>query len=305
MPQNIDFGLYIRMRDDYPSILQLAQEAERQGFRLAYANDHFLNLRDEQGEILEAWTLMTAIGVQTGLRISHTVICNSFRNPAMLAKMASTLDVITDGRFELGIGAGWHEREYLAYGYPFPKPLVRVEQLKEAVQIIKKLWTEPETTFRGKHYTLDKCINNPKPVQKPHPPLMIGGSKDKLLRVAAEFADEINLPTSLERIKERIQYVYKQCDSIGRDPKTLRFSWFPRLVLAKDEMELEQLIERYQPKDRTREEFFATALVGTPEIVLERIQEFIELGISRFAIIMQAPTPDRLQLFSNTIMSQF
>lgn len=292
------------MRDDYPSILKLAQEAERHGFSIVYVNDHFLNLRDESKEILEAWTLMTAVGVQINLRISHTVICNSFRNPAMLAKMASTLDTITDGRYELGIGAGWHEREYHAYGYEFSRALLRIFQLKEALQIIKQLWTEPETTFKGRFYTLEKCINTPKPVQKPHPPIMVGGTGDKILGVAAELADEVNIPT-LEKAEERIHFVRNYCDSIGRNPKELRVSLFPRLVFAKDENELELLIERYQPKDQSREQFEEATLVGTPETVLNRIQRYVDLGVSRFALIMSNPTPERLELFSNQVMSQF
>lgn len=304
MTRQIEFGLYIRMRDDYPSILQLAQEAERHGFSIVYVNDHLLNLRDETKEILEAWTLMTAVGVQTDLRISHTVICNSFRNPAMLAKMTSTLDHITDGRFELGIGAGWHEREYQAYGYEFPRASIRINQLKEALQIIKQLWTEHETTFKGQYFKLEKGINIPKPVQKPHPPIMVGGTRDKILGVAAELADEVNIPT-LEKVDERIHFVHNFCDKIGRDPKELRVSLFPRLVFAKDENELELLIERYQPKDQSREEFEEVTLVGTPETVLDRIQGYIDIGVTRFALIMSNPTPERLELFSNRVMSQF
>ncbi|MFX0197268.1 MAG: LLM class flavin-dependent oxidoreductase [Candidatus Hodarchaeota archaeon] len=305
MNRQIDFGLYIRMRDDYPSILKLAHDAEQHGFSIVYVNDHFLNLRDETMETLEAWTLMTAIGVQTDLRISHTVICNSFRNPALLAKMASTMDVITNGRFELGIGAGWHEREYHAYGFTFYKALIRINQLKEALQIIKQLWTEPETTFKGQYYTLEKCINMPKPVQKPHPPIMVGGEGDKILGVAAELADEANIPISLEKVEERVQFIRNYCETIGRDPKELRLSLFPRLVLAKDETELEPLIERYRPKDQSREEFLAAALVGTPEMVLARVQAYVELGISRFILIMYDPVPERLELFSSRVMSQF
>ncbi len=305
MKQHVDFGVYIRMRNDYPSILKLAQDVERHGFPIVYVNDHLLNLRDESKEILEAWTLMTAIGVKTELRISHTVICNSFRNPALLAKMAATLDVITTGRFELGIGAGWHKREYQAFGYDFPKPLIRIQQLKEALQIIKKLWTEPETTFSGKYYAIEKCISMPKPFQKPHPPIMVGGSGDELLKVAAELVDEINLAVPLKKVKERIQFVKKYCDRIGKDSKKLRFSIFPRLVFAKDENELETLLKNVQPKGQSREDFLASALVGTPETIVDRVYEYVDLGISRFTLIMYDPIPERLELFSNTVMSQF
>ncbi len=302
---NIEFGLFLRMRDDYPSILKLAQEADKRGFTIGYVNDHLLNLRDETLEFLEAWTVMTAIGVQTNLRVSHTVICNSFRNPALLAKMGATLDVITKGRFELGIGAGWHDREYQAYGFDFPKPAVRVQQLAEALQIIRQLWMEGETTFQGKYYTLDKCINLPKPIQKPHPPIMVGGKGDMLLKATVEYVDEYNLPSSHETLTERIQYIHNCCDKIGRNPKELRFSLFPRLVLATDETELEQLINQYKPNDRSRKEFLATALVGTPDMVIDQVQKYVDIGVTRFALLMQKPVPERLELFANTVMKEF
>lgn len=308
MDRPVEFGLYVRMGGGFPSILKLAQDAEQNGFPIVYVNDHLLNLRDERKELLEAWTLVTAIGVKTGLRVSHTVICNSYRNPGLLAKMASTLDVITDGRFELGIGAGWNRREYRAYGYEFPKTSVRIQQLKEALQIIKKLWTEQETTFRGKFYSLERCINTPKPVQKPHPPIMVGGRGDSLLKVAAELADVINLNVPLDKVQERIRFVRNYCDTIGHDPKELCFSIFTNLVLAKDENELEPLLERMlrgNPFHKSREELEASSIIGTPETVLDRIQECLDLGISRFALIMYDPVPERLKLFSDAVMSQF
>lgn len=307
MNRPVEFGLYLRMYDDYLSILNLAHEAERQGFPIGYLNDHLLFTQDDQKNFLENWTVLTAIGSQTtDLRLSHIVLCNSFRNPALLAKMATTLDIITNGRFELGIGAGWHAREYQAFGYEFPKPSVRIEQLSETLQIIKKLFTEPETTFNGKYYTLDRCINLPKPVQKPHPPIMVGGEGDRLLKVAAEFADEINIPSpSLEKVRDRIRFVCNYCETIGRDPQELRFSIFTQMVLLRDENELEPILEKVRPKIQSREDFLASALVGTPETILDQIHEYIELGVSRFALIVYDPIPERLQIVSKMAKNQF
>ena len=251
---------------------------------------------------------MTAIAVQTNIRVSQTVLCNSYRNPALLAKMASTLDVITNGRFELGIGAGWFEREYHAYSYEFPSASIRIEQLKEALQIIKQLWTQSETTFRGKYYTLKNCINHPKPIQKPHPPIMVGGGGDKVLKVAVELADEINIMTSLEKgiedVNERIQFIYNYCDEIGRDSNEIKLSIFPRVVIGTNEAELDSLIKRFQPKNMSREDFLAAALIGTPEMIINQIHEYIDIGISRFALIISDPVPDRMSLFANTVMRQ-
>ena len=219
--------------------------------------------------------------------------------------MGSTLDIITGGRYELGIGAGWRKREYEAYGYEFPKYSVRISQLKETLQIIKRLWTEPETTFRGKYYLLKNCVNMPKPIQKPHPPIMVGGAGDRLLEVGAENADEINLLVPFGKVQERIRFVHTYCDKIGRNQKELRFSVTQTLVLAKNKNELEALVEKTQPKDQTRQQFLESALVGTAETIQDQIQGYVHLGISRFILIMQDPVPERIKLFSEAVMTHF
>ena len=156
--------------------------AERNGFDSVYAYDHFIpHYRyPSAGSFFECFTLLSAISLYTKmLKIGQIVTCNSYRNPALLAKMVATLDIITNGRTELGIGAGWYQEEYKAYGYTYFSDIIRILQLEESIQIIKKLWTQEIANFRGKYYSVNRAICFPKPVQKPHPTIMVGGAGEK------------------------------------------------------------------------------------------------------------------------------
>ena len=135
------------------------------------------------------------LAVTNRVKVGQVVTCNSYRNPALLAKMISTLDVISNGRAELGMGAGWHKEEYIQYGYDFPPALIRIGQLDESISVIKSMWTQKRATFRGKYYSVNDAICNPKPIQKPHPVIMVGGEGERyLLKVVAKHADRYNHP---------------------------------------------------------------------------------------------------------------
>ena len=185
----------------YPAILERAKLADRLGYHSLWVVDHMWARGIPDMDHLEAWTLMTALAVSTErLRIGTLVLCNSYRNPALLAKMASTFDLVSNGRLEIGLGAGWMDEEYRGYGYPFPSIKVRIEQLDEGLVVMKKLFTESRATFEGKYYSLDDAANNPKPMQKPHPPILIGGAGEKLLlRVVAEHRPGITGGMSVHR----------------------------------------------------------------------------------------------------------
>ena len=178
--------------EQFELMIRIAQEVERMGFYSAFLYDHFHTYPTATTDsCFECYTGLAAIAMRTSkLRLGQLVTCTSYRNPALLAKMAAMLDVISKGRLEFGIGAGWYENEYTAYGYRFESPPVRIRQLREAVHIIKKMWTEEKATFHGKYFSVDAAINNPKPIQKPHPPIMIGGVGEKLmLKTVARLAD--------------------------------------------------------------------------------------------------------------------
>ena len=176
----LHFGIQIEPQFgfDYITIEKIALNAEKIGFDSIWSSDHlFLHDKAEEINCMEAWTLLSALASKTNkLRLGTLVTCNSYRYPSILAKIASTVDSISNGRLEFGIGAGWKEIEYKAYGIPFPSVKERFDRLEEALQIIKLLWTEPKVTFTGRYYSIKDAFSAPKPVQNPHPPIFIGGT---------------------------------------------------------------------------------------------------------------------------------
>ena len=205
----MSFGVFLPFHtfDGSFSLLRDAVlECERLGYDSVHLDDHLMY---GATPVLECWTKLSAFAaVTTKIRLGTTVLCSSFRNPALLAKMASTLDVVSNGRLDLGIGAGVQEDEHKAYGFAFPKPAERIERLKETAIILKKMWTEEKATYAGNHYRIADAFCVPKPVQKPHPPLTIGGAGEKLtLKVQAELADRVDwgyLPT-LEDYRRKLR----------------------------------------------------------------------------------------------------
>jgi F420-dependent oxidoreductase-like protein len=210
--------------------LDLARHAEEAGFESEWVFDHFHTVPDPMDEItFESFTTLTAIaGVTSRVRLGHMVICAGFRNPGLVAKLASTLDVATRGRFELGIGGGWKEDEWLAYGYGFPPIGDRLGALRDALEIITRMLAPGTATYQGKYASVRDAYNNPKGIQKPRPPIIVGGNgRDVTFRLAARFADELNLVyIGTETVAELIPIARQRCEEIGRDPATLRLSLY-------------------------------------------------------------------------------
>ncbi len=203
-------------------------ECERLGYHSVWLDDHLIF---GKRPLLECCTTLAALSsLTTRIRLGSMVLCSSFRNPALLAKMAATLDVISGGRLEFGIGAGVQKEEHIAYGIPFPEAKIRIKRLEEAVGIIKKMWTEEKASYKGKYYEITEAVCEPKPVQKPHPPITIGGGGENLtLKVTAQYADRYDfgyLP-SLELYKHKLEVLENHCSAVGRDPREIeRSCWF-------------------------------------------------------------------------------
>jgi F420-dependent oxidoreductase-like protein len=212
--------------------LELARDAEELGFESEWVFDHFHTTPDPEDEItFESFTTLASIAAATSrVRIGHMVICTGFRNPGLVAKLASTLDVASNGRFELGIGGGWKEEEWLAYGYGFPPVADRLGALGDALEIITRMFGPGRATYEGKYSRVAGAINMPKGIQKPRPPIIVGGNgKEVTFRLAARFADELNLVyTSLDHVAELIPIARSRCEEIGRDPASLRISFYCR-----------------------------------------------------------------------------
>jgi F420-dependent oxidoreductase-like protein len=212
--------------------LELARDAEALGFESEWVFDHFHTVPDVLDEItFESFTTLTAMaGVTSRVRLGHMVVCNGFRNPALVAKLASTLDVASAGRFELGIGAGWKEDEWLAYGYGFPSTHERLAALHDSLEVITRMLAPGRATYHGRHARVVDAVNVPKGIQQPRPPIIVGGNGQEVTwRLAARFADELNLVfVSPEKVVDDLPLIRSRCEEIGRDPATLKVSLYSR-----------------------------------------------------------------------------
>src|SRR5712692_958094 len=202
----IKFGLFLPT-DDFAKARAAAEWADGNGFYSVSINDHFFSpLGSPRVPQLECFSTLSAIAAVTKkVRLTPTVAATSFRSPPMLAKIASTLDHLSNGRLILSMGAGWQRSEYDAHGYPYPSNLERLEQLHDAIKLIKAMWTQDEPTYQGRYFSISKAYNNPRPVQKPHPPIMVGGSGKKLLQIAAAEAQIAKLITPIINGKDFVQ----------------------------------------------------------------------------------------------------
>jgi F420-dependent oxidoreductase-like protein len=290
----------------FSTIRERAQIADRLGYHSLWVVDHMWARGIPDMDHLESWTLMTALATATErLRIGTLVMCNSYRNPALLAKMASTLDVVSNGRLELGVGAGWMDEEYRGYGYPFPSIRVRIEQLDEGLAVMKKLFTEQRASFEGKYYSLDDAANNPKPVQRPHPPILIGGAGEKLmLRVVAEHADTWNCPNNAStELPHKIEVLKRHCDAIGRNFDDIEISEQAICVLGANEKD-------FKAKWATAKQLLGaifdlekTAFRGTPAEVAEQLIARRAEGVTFFTTLFSDfHDPETLQLFAEEVV---
>ena len=281
---------------DFPGYVELWQAAEALGFDWASAFDHFLPIQgDPEGPCFEGMTLLAAMAAQTTrLRCGMIVVGVTYRHPAVLANMAATIDHISGGRLEFGLGAAWYELEHDQYGIPFPPIGQRMDMLDEAAQIVRSLWTEQQTTFEGRHYQLREARCEPKPVQE-RLPLWVGGSGERrTLRIVAEHADGWNtMIVPEDEYRHKLDVLAKHCRDVGRDPGDIRKQLLFRAVLGEDEAEAEErLRERAAALGRDPEEVRQEAIVGTPELLAERLLAYAELGVGDF-LLMARPPSDR------------
>jgi F420-dependent oxidoreductase-like protein len=290
--------------EQFEIIVRTARDAEKLGYESIWLFDHFHTVPIVKNRsVFECWTTLSALAAKTDrVKLGQIVTCNSYRNPSLLAKHASILDVISGGRLVLGMGAGWYEHEYLGYGYDFPRAAERIGMLDEAVEIIKRMWTEPVVNFEGKYYKLQGAINYPKPVQKPRPPIVIGGGGEKLtLRVVAKHADIYNLNIGTpEYFERKVRILREHCASIKRDPNEIELSFHTDVIIGETEAEVRGLVQelideglnkKYRCKGiwdpMSKDEYLWGRIVGTPEQCAGQIKEFIKLGATHFVLFFR------------------
>jgi F420-dependent oxidoreductase-like protein len=270
--------------------------------------DHFHNVPKPAHEaVFECWTTIAAISQRTSrIRLGQMVGCNSYRNPGLLAKITSTVDVISGGRLDWGIGAGWYENEYKGYGYEFAKPSDRIGMLRETVEIVKSMWTQPETSYDGKFYKMSRAHCDPKPLQQPTPPVWIGGGGEQLtLRVVAEHADVSNFGSSLDEFIKKREILKGHCKTVGRDEDTIRKTISSEVFIRETEKEIEQAGSK-NPWGLAADQWREKALVGTPEQVSEKIQKYLDAGCTGFIPwCPDYPSTETIELFAKKVIPNF
>lgn len=320
---DLKFGIFLPTHD-FAAAKAAAQTAEQQGFYSVSINDHFfppMGPEQRKNPQLECYTTLSAIAAVTSkVRLAPMVTAMSFRNPALLAKMISTLDQISGGRFIAGLGSGWLRAEYDANGYPYPSNAQRLEQMAEGIRVMKAMWTQPEPSFSGRYFKIEKAYNFPQPVQKPHPPVMIGGGGSKLLKIAGEEADLVNVAAPITtgavdfaamlkfdkaELKRRIAMLHGYAKAAGRDPAAIGISAFVTVMPAADHAQAEAIAEGtaksmgFASPQAVRES--PMFLIGTPDELKREIRaRSAEMGISYFITVFMAE--EARELFARQVM---
>ena len=293
------------------SLKNLVTKAENLGFDSFWVMDHFHQISPvgkQEDPMLEGWTTISVLaGITSKIKLGTLVTGIIYRHPSVLAKMGATLDVLSKGRLFMGIGAAWNQEESLAYGIPFFPNKERLLRLEEAIQIIRKMWTEeePAATFNGKYYQIKNAYCNPKPIQKPSPPIMVGGSGERhTLKIVAKYADACNLFGSAETVKRKLSVLKEHCKSVGRDYDSILKTKLGFILIDNDKEMVEkrlQQISKVMPEDQLRE----FLIYGTPEDILKQIELLEEAGI-QYLIVDLEPyrEPEALEIFADSVIKK-
>jgi len=305
MSEQAQFGIFSPQAGmSFKALADRAAQAEKLGYHSLWLVDHFWNRGIPDADCLESTAVMSGIAARTEkLRIGTLVLCNSFRNPALLAKSLTTIDHVSNGRLEIGLGAGWMDEEYRGYGYDFPTMGTRLRQLEEGLHVMKLLFSEKQATFKGRYYSLDNAYNNPKPVQSPHPPITIGGSGEKvMLKIVAKHADRWNCPAGYKNFESKLGVLKDHCTAVGRDIKSINISEQLLVCIGADEAAVE---DKWKVASRLKP-FSITGIKGTPAQLIEQLKNRIKMGITTFTIFFSdfAP-PATLELFAKEVIPAF
>ncbi len=271
--------------------------------------DHFHTVPAPEIETtFECWTITATLSRDTSrVKIGQMVTCNGYRSPALYAKLASTVDVASHGRLYAGIGAGWYEHEWRAYGYGFPETRERLARLAEACEIIHRMWTEAYPVFQGRYYAIDRPINEPRGVQKPHLPLWIGGGGEKVtLKLVARWGDACNVGPDPETVRHKLAVLKQHCETLGRDYDTIIKSTGVTVHLVENMATAEQETARVRGS-QAYEEYARQTIVGTPDRVRERLEQYVDAGADYFIVTIPRNAYDQepQTRFAREVVPQF
>ena len=287
--------------------VEVAKLAEDLGLDSLWVYDHFHNVPVPAHETMfEAWTTLAAISQRTNrIKLGQMVGCAPYRSPSLLAKITSNIDVMSGGRLIWGISAGWYEHEFKGYGYDFPAAKVRIQMLRETVEIVKAMWSQPDVSYDGKHFQLDGAQCDPKPIQQPHPQILIGGGGEQLtLRVVARHADASNFGGKPHEWAAKAEVLKGHCADVGRDYDEIQKTWSPEIFIRETEAEVAAAGSRSFWAEPV-ESWTEGNLVGTPEQVAARIQAYVDLGCTGFyPWCSDYPETETVRLFAEKVVPQ-
>jgi F420-dependent oxidoreductase-like protein len=298
--------------EKYEAMSRAAKEAERVGFDSIWLYDHFHTVpRPTLETTFECWISTAALARDTSrIRIGQMVTCNGYRNPALLAKMASTVDVLSHGRLDFGIGAGWYEHEWRAYGYGFPDGPTRLKMLADALPIIRAMWTEDYATYEGKFHQVNGAINEPKGVQKPHIPIWVGGGGEKVtLKLAARYADYTNFGggTQTDDFRRKAGILRQHCDTVDRDYDSIvKSASLEAWVLGPDQVGRADQITASWRGQRSLEDYRRGAAVGSAQQVIDALGRLEDAGAQYFILYVPRVAYDLepMQRLAEEVMSK-
>src|SRR5258708_26210456 len=277
----------------YETMTNVAKAADETGYESVWMVDHFHTVPTPTQEVtFECWMSLAAIARDTKrVRVGQIVTCNSYRSPALLAKMASTLDILSHGRLNFGIGAGWYEHEYKAYGYPYPDAPERLRMLREALQVIHAMWSQEEAVFEGKYYQVRGAINQPKGVQKPHIPILIGGSGEKVtLKLVAQYGDACNVLGDLQTLQHKLEVLKEHCENVGRNFSDIHVTTGTYCSIADTDEQALALVP-----EASKHGLADPALVGSPATIRERIATLEASGVHELILDFPFPSAKNLE----------
>ncbi|MFQ5515069.1 MAG: LLM class F420-dependent oxidoreductase [Myxococcota bacterium] len=310
MAHPVRFGIQTGQQfASWPDIVRLWQCTEALGYDSAWMYDHFVAvMMDPYDSTLESWTCLAALaGVTERVSVGVLVTGNPYRHPAILAKMATTVDVISDGRLEFGIGTGWFEPEHRMFGIDFPSGRERCERLDEALCVIRALWTESEASFKGRHYRLDGAIHEPKPVQQPHPPIVVAGMGEKrLLPIVARHANHWTSFGSPAVYRRKLALLADLCAQEGRDVKEIEVSALVPAIVTDDLRAAAPLIKGYAAYQKINEEEARHwMLIGSAAALQDQVHAFVEVGVTHFILTLTPYNLEVLEDFATHVMPAF
>ena len=319
----VDFGVFVpqgwRMDlveiedpyEQYEAMTRVARVAEESGaYDSIWVYDHFHTVPTPEKETtFECWTISAGLARDTQrVKIGQMVTCNGYRNPALLAKISSTVDVMSNGRLLFGLGAGWYEHEWRAYGYGFPEVPERMRMFREACEIVHRMWTEDDVVFEGEFYQVDEPINEPKGVSNPHPQFWIGGSGEKVtLRLVARWADACNvIARDMDTLRHKFAVLRGHCEDLGRDYEEITRSTSVNVFLL-EEGENPESATALARGSVSYDEYSRRFMVGTAEEIVERLRPRVEAGVNYFIVYLPrvAYDPAMVERFAREIVPHF